>query len=176
MRSLLALLVLTLALLPGCKKPSAKTATPASGTAGTTPPPTGGYEQTTAHPSTGVVINPGLGGGGSGGAAQAVRKAAVRAVNQNELNNIRTFIEAASSTGQMPTAQEIAQSLQREAPATFKQIQEGAIVLTGARQREGIWAYTTDPQSTTGEHLIVTKDGVSRMMPQQLRQILQQPQ
>jgi hypothetical protein len=122
-----------------------------------------------------VVINPGLGGGGSGGAAQAVRKAATRAVNQNELNNIRTFIEAASvASGQMPPAQETVQSLQREAPATYKQIAEGAIVITGTRQREGIWAYTTDPQSTTGEHLIVTKDGVGRMMPDQLRQMLTQ--
>jgi hypothetical protein len=56
-------------------------------------------------------------------------------------------------------------------------VQEKDIVLTGVRMRSGtIWAYTAKPQSITGEHLILTSDGVSRSTPQALQQRLQQQQ
>jgi hypothetical protein len=115
--------------------------------------------------------------GGSGGAVQAVRKAAGRAVTQNEMNNIRTFIEDASlASGQMPTAQQTFQALQQGARATAKLVEDGDIILTGTRQREGIWAYTKEAVSTTGEHLVVNGSGVQRMTPQQIRQALGQGQ
>jgi hypothetical protein len=63
----------------------------------------------------------------------------------------------------MPTVQEIAASLQQGAPKTFALVQDGTIVLTGTRSREGIWAYTRDPQSAAGEHLVVTSSTVQRM-------------
>ncbi|MFO0843118.1 MAG: hypothetical protein U0797_12110 [Gemmataceae bacterium] len=91
------------------------------------------------------------------------------------MNNIRLFIEDASLTGgQMPTPQQVMQALQQSARATAKLVQDGDIVLTGTRQREGIWAYTKEAQSVTGEHLVVNGSGVQRMMPEQIRQALQQ--
>lgn len=132
------------------------------------------HQQPGVHAPTGVVTNPG-GGGGSGGAVQAVRGAVRRTVDQNELNNIRLFIDTASlASGQMPTAQATYAALQREAPSTFKLVQEGAIILTGARSRESVWAYTAEPQTYNGEHLVVTSSGVERMNGQVLRQRLQQ--
>lgn len=164
MRNLL-LLALALVLLAGCKKASNKANPSKTNSSG---------EGMSVHAPTGVVINPGLGGGGSGGAAQAVRKAAARAVSQNELRNIHLYIENASLSGQMPSAPEITQALMREAPATYKLIQEGAIVLTGTRSRESVWAYTKEAQSTTGEHLMVSNNGVGRITPQELNARLSQ--
>jgi hypothetical protein len=126
-----------------------------------------------AHAPTGVAL--GSGGGGGGGAYQAVRTAVKRTVNENELKNLHLFIETASgASGRMPGYQEIMAALQREAPKTAKHIEDGDIVLTGARTREGIWAYTKDPQSVAGEHLVLTSSGIERMPPATLRQRLQQ--
>jgi len=167
MRHLL-LLALALVVVAGCKKAPNKPSEP------TPAPVVSNGQQPAVHAPTGVVINPGA-GGGSGGAAQAVRKAAYRAVSQSDLAQIRLFIENASlASGQMPTAQETAAALQKEAPGIYKQVEEGKIVLTGTRSREGIWAYTADAQSVTGEHLVLTKDGVQRRTPQALNQELRQ--
>lgn len=175
------LLVLGLAvmLLAGCKRQATTPATPPAKTTVAQPtapaPAAQPSGQTTMHAPTGVVINPGLGSGGSGGAVQAVRKAVGRTVQQHELNNIRQFIDTASSVnGRMPTAQETMAALQREAPATFQLVQDGSIVLTGVQRREGIWAYTRDPQTVGGEHLIVTNMGIERLVGQQLQQRLAQ--
>lgn len=127
------------------------------------------------HAPTGVVVSPGAGGGGSGGAAQAVRKAVVRTVNQNELNQLRLFIDTAataSASGQLPPPQEIAAAMQREAPSIHKLLQERILVLSGARSRETIWAYTNEPQNVAGEHLVVTANGVERMTTPVLQQRL----
>jgi hypothetical protein len=176
MRRLL-LFGLTLVVLSGCKKATDKTtqAPPPSGGPAVAPvaAPGGPGDGLGVHAPTGIVTNPGLGGGGSGGAAQAIRKAAGRAVSQNELNNIRLFIENASlATGQMPSVEEVAAALRKEAPQTYKLVADGAIVLTGIRMREGIWAYTKDPQTPGGEHLVVNQSGVERMAALTLRQHL----
>jgi hypothetical protein len=165
MRKLL-LIALALALVGGCKKKVTPKPTPPAGGSSTDP---------AVHAPTGVVLNPGMGGGGGGGAAQAVRKAVTRTVNQNELKNVQTFIETASSaSGQMPSVQEVTATLQKEAPKTYKLVQDGAIVLTGTRSRENIWAYTADAQDTVGQHLVVTSSGIERMAAQTLQQRLQQ--
>ena len=172
MRKLLVI-GLALALLGGCKKKTTKLAqgpAPAepSAAAPNVAAPGGGPA---VHAPTGVVL--GRGGGGGGGAYQAVRTAVKRTVSQNEMHNLHLFIENASAaTGTMPSAQDITAALQREAPKVAKMIQDGDIVLTGARSRESIWAYTKDPQTVGGEHLILTASGIERMPAQTLRQRL----
>jgi hypothetical protein len=165
----LILVALALTLLTGC--PKKKDKAPPTPTA-----QTGGTGQPGVHAPTGVVVNSG-GGGGSGGAVQAVRQAAKRSVTQNELKNIQTFIEAASSaSGKMPTVQEVYGALQKEAPATATLVQEGAIKLTGTRSRENIWAYTAEPVSVTGEYMMVTSSSIERVTGQALNARLQQEQ
>jgi hypothetical protein len=157
-------LALALAVLVGCKKPSAKTnPNPAAG--GNTGGPG-------VHAPTGVVTNPGLGGGGSGGAAQAVRNQVVRTVNKLDLREIHLFIENASAVdGRMPGIQEIHAALRQEAsPQTRQKVADGAIVLTGARQRESVWAYSADPQP--GGYWVVTSSGIEQMAEQALDQRL----
>src|SRR5262245_14749668 len=108
------LLGLALAVATGCKRdkndPTKKDSPPP------TTPPTGGG----GGGGGGV-------GGGSGGAPQAVRGAVQRTVNLNELKNIQLFIETASAaSGRMPTPQEVAAALQKEAPKTFALVQDGS--------------------------------------------------
>ncbi len=98
-----------------------------------------------------------------------------RVVAESDLKQIQIFIENASlASGQMPTREEVAAALQKEAPKIYKQVQEGAIVLTGTRSRQNIWAYTPDPQSIAGYHLILTSNGVERLDPAPLKKRLEQ--
>jgi hypothetical protein len=172
MKKLLLIGLAVVVLTAGCKK---TTNTSAKASASKAVAAAGGSsEGPSVHASTGVVINPGLGGGGSGGAAQAVRKAAMSAVTRHEMENIRLFIENASgATGQMPSVQEVSAALQKEAPKTWKLVQEGAIVLTGTRTRESIWAYTKETQNN-GAHIAITASGIENMSGQELNQRLRQ--
>ena len=127
----------------------------------------------TPGPGGGVVVGGGAaaGGGGGGGAVQAVRKAVVRTVTQNDLRQIQTFIDTASgASGQMPTVQETYTSLKREAPAIAKLIDEQVIVLNPARTREEIWAYEAAALQQGG--WVVSASGVERMEAATLKQRL----
>jgi hypothetical protein len=106
---------------------------------------------------------------------QGVRAAVNRTVARNELENLRLFLDTASGpTGQLPTPAEVSQSLQKEAPQTWRMVQDGKVLLTGIRNREGIWAYTADPQTPGGDHLVVTNSGIEQMNGAVMRQRLQQ--
>lgn len=112
----------------------------------------------------GVVLNPGaaLGGGGGGGAAQAIRKAAKRAATQNELNQIRLFIENASAVdGRIPDPKFTLAALQREAPKIAEAVKDGVIVLHPARTRDEIWAYEAVALEQGGQ--VVSSSGIERM-------------
>jgi hypothetical protein len=104
----------------------------------------------------------GTGGGPVGGAIQGTRLAAQRVVTENEMRNVWTLIQYAPAEN-MPTAQQIITEIQQTAPETAKLIQEGKIVLTGTRSREHIWAWSKEPQTMGGDHIIVTASGVDRM-------------
>jgi hypothetical protein len=169
----LILLGALLALVAGCKKPSVKVATnnpPAPQPVQPLPQP----NQPNVHAPTGVVTNPNQ-GGGSGGAAQAVRKAAKRAANQSDLSQLRLFIEGMIVDERMPTREQIAAALSKDAPNLYKLWTDGVIDVTGTRRTDGIWAYTVEDQSTAGYHLIVTRSGsVERITPQDLKQRLKE--
>jgi hypothetical protein len=157
MRIALAAFVTALVLLPaGCRKgpstaPVAPTnpGPPPKQAAGPTPPPAAG--------------------GGGGGAVQAVRGAVQRAVTLHEMNNLRVFIDTASgASGRMPSREEIFASVKQGDPKLAHFLQEGAIILTGATTREGVWAYEKDAPVRGG--LAVTATGVERLSPDELRQ------
>lgn len=101
---------------------------------------------------------------GSGGAAQAVRGAGARAVTGNDLKNLHIFIEGASgASGQMPDKAAILNSLKSspDAKNLVALIEDGSIVLTGIRQREGVWAYEKLAPERGGN--VITNEGVVRM-------------
>jgi hypothetical protein len=164
------LAVLSLGLLSGCKDnksfddgPSTVNKTNAQGqfAANQQQPP---QYQPPAQPPMGGGTGPIVNTGGGGGAVQSTRKAVGRTVDANDLKNIQIFIENASgATGQMPDRNTIMAALKSEpgAAKVAKMIEEGDIILTGIRQREGVWAYPKDVLTNGG--MIVTNQGVERV-------------
>ncbi|MBX3398769.1 MAG: hypothetical protein KF873_08520 [Gemmataceae bacterium] len=114
-------------------------------------------------PGGGVVANPGpLAGGGGAGAVQAVRGAAKKTVDANDLKMIHTFIEYASgASGRMPSAETTRAALKQEAPEIERKIYEGLIVLNPAKNREEIWAYEAKALESSG--WVATNNGVETM-------------
>jgi len=109
---------------------------------------------------------------GSGGPVQAVRKAVTRTVTLNEMKNIHLFIENASgASGEMPAPQVVQQIIAKEDPKAASMIADGTIILTGIRQREGVWAYEKAGLENGG--IVVTQSGVERVSAQQLKGMLQ---
>jgi hypothetical protein len=171
MRKLLVI-GLALALLGGCKKKTTKLAQAAPGDQAPAAAAAPGG-QVGAHAPTGVVL--GKGSGGGGGAYQAVRTATTRTVNMAQMHDLQLFIDNASlADGQMPSAEVIKAALQKESRKTYELVNNGSIVLTGTRSRQGIWAYTFEPQTTGGEHLVLSSSGIERMPAATLRQRLQE--
>jgi hypothetical protein len=117
--------------------------------------------------------------GGSGGdnsvsvgrTAQAVRGAVERTVTLNELNNLRLFIDTASAGGRMPDQQQILAAA-REDRKLSEFINEGLIVVTGTKSREGVWAYVAEAMKTKG--FVVLATGIETMDAAQLKQLLKE--
>jgi len=108
---------------------------------------------------------------GSGGVVQNVRNAVRRTVSLNEFNNLKLFIETASvASGEMPPPALIVESIGRDLPNLTAAIQEGSVVLTGIRQREGVWAYEKAALENNG--VVLSNNGVERMNAAQLKQML----
>lgn len=123
--------------------------------------------------STGPIVNT----GGGGGAVQSVRKAVVRTVDQNDLKNIHLYIETASgASGRMPSKKDIIEALKSDPGAAklAKMIEDGDIVLTDIKQREGVWAYPKHVLNDGG--YIITNEGVVRVSNVELEQKLKMQQ
>jgi hypothetical protein len=64
------------------------------------------------------------------------------AVTRQDLEDVRIFIDNASgASGQMPPPVQVLAALQQAQSPAAGLVQKGAIVLTGARTREAVWAY-----------------------------------
>jgi hypothetical protein len=103
------------------------------------------------------------------GPVQAGRKASQRIVTANELRNIHLFINSAID---VPSKEQIIAAMKQEDPKAYQLIQDGAIVLTGARSREAVWAYEKDAPTNGG--WAVVSSGPDRMTAAQLQQLLSQ--
>jgi hypothetical protein len=118
---------------------------------------------------SGGVINPGDAGGG---AVQAVRQAVTRTVVLSDLHNLQLFIENASlSNGKMPTIPEIQAVIKQQDPKTHMLLKDYRVILTGAKRREEIWAYSREPQSGN-QHLVLSASGIEKMDAQTLEKRL----
>jgi hypothetical protein len=64
-------------------------------------------------------------------------------VNKQDMEDVRIFIDNISAGGTMPAPPQIIAALQQAMSPAHGLIQKGAIILTGVRTREGVWAYET---------------------------------
>jgi hypothetical protein len=95
-----------------------------------------------------------------------------RLVTDVELYNLRLNIDATTAGGNLPSKETILAELRKDDPKSWRGVQEGAIILTGTRSRKGIWAYTAEPQPSTGKHRVVTEEGLESLTPEELKQRL----
>lgn len=89
------------------------------------------------------------------GAVQNVRQAARRTnalVEMKTLGDLVTIMY--TEDGRMPSKEQIAASVKRDAPAVAKGIDEGVYILTGATDHAGLWAYEVDADKAGGIVLV----------------------
>lgn len=134
----LAVVLLCLPLVAGCKKktpPASAAATPAA------PAPVAGGANDTNYQA-------------GAGAVQNVRNAARRTVAINDMNQIGLTIETLYSTsGRMPDINAIKAEL-RTAGNLLALISDGAVILTGTTNHSGLWAYQADADTQGGIGLV----------------------
>lgn len=88
--------------------------------------------------------------------------AAARKVSKDDMKEVWIFIENASlASGKMPSPEvTYAALIQAESPAAGL-VKDGSIVLTGARQREAIWAYEKNAPKQGG--WVATQNGAEQL-------------
>jgi hypothetical protein len=104
------------------------------------------------------------------GVISDVARAPKRTVAQNDMHNLHLLIETISgASGNMPDANTILTSLKQDPDARkiAEYIEEGWIILTGIKQREGVWAYEKEALTTRG--FVVTNSGVEMLSKEELQ-------
>lgn len=79
-------------------------------------------------------------------------------VAEKDMEDIRILIDGLSlQSGRMPTPAQVRAGLQMSGTPAFALVQRGAITLTGATSREGVWAYETAAATSGG--LVIGPNG-----------------
>lgn len=135
-------LLLTLAVLAGCKDNAPKAKTAATPAAKSSDPPPAFERGGNTNYQAGA------------GATQAVRQAARRTVALNDMKNLGTYIaDLELQNNRMPTKADIIAAVKAD-PTVSKLIADGTIILTGTTKRAGLWAYEIDADTKGGIGLV----------------------
>lgn len=138
----------------GCKKPAPVTPQTVTVTA-----------TATAAPSDNTNYVPG------GGAAQNIRKAALRAITLSEMSNLGLMIEFEYTTnGKMPDLNTITGILEREVPLVARSVKDGKIKLCWTTEHAGLWAYEVDSDTKGG--IVVVTGSARRAEADEVRKLL----
>ncbi|MBY0459593.1 MAG: hypothetical protein K2V38_19925 [Gemmataceae bacterium] len=120
----------------------------------------GGKLDPTVKPPQPLVPNPGTPLG-----------AAKKAVAMADMRDLQIFIDNASgASGRMPTGLEVYKALVAARSPTAKLVEDGTIVLTGATQREAVWAFEANALLNGG--LVVSQNGVETLTADELKKRL----
>lgn len=107
----------------------------------------------------------------AGGLVSQIKDKTQQIVTAAEMKDLHLFMDAASAVeGRLPTAEIVRQSVMKENPQLARLLQDGHIVLTGIRQREGIWAYEKDAPEKGG--WIVDQSGPRQVSADEFRRLL----
>ncbi len=150
--------------VPGIELPGMGVAPPAPGQVppmpGVIPPPPvpgiGGVPQPNPNP-------PPLAPGGN-----TPIGAAKKAVALADMRDLQVFIHDASiAANKMPTPGDIYNALVAARSPCAEHVKAGSIILTGATERESVWAYET--AALTGAGLVVSHNGVEKLTAAELK-------
>lgn len=101
-------------------------------------------------------------------AGNTPRGAAARVVAMADMRDLQIFIDNASgATGRMPSGAEIMAALIEAKSPVAGLVKDGAVILTGAKQRESVWAYESRAYLSGG--LVVSQNGVERLTAEELK-------
>jgi hypothetical protein len=86
-----------------------------------------------------------------------------------DMRDLQIFIHDASLvSGKMPSPSDIFAALVAAGSPAAEHVKSGAIILTGATERESVWAYET--RALTQGGLIVCQNGVETLTTAELKQ------
>ena len=103
--------------------------------------------------------------------APAPPGAATKPVGKADMNEVWVFIENASlASGKMPPAALTYAALVSARAAAAPRVKDGSIVLTGASQRESVWAFEAGAYLNGG--LVATQNGVEALTAAELKRRL----
>lgn len=92
-------------------------------------------------------------------------------VTMKDMDDVRLYIDTASgASGRMPPPQQVHAALVQAGSPAAKLVETGAIMLTGAKSRDSIWAYEAKTAFQGG--MVAGPGGVETMTAAQLRQRL----
>ena len=134
----------------GCAK---KVKKPAAQTAPTQPAETASTEEAPANTGTGFASGGNTNYVPGGGAVQNVRQAGRRAVALNDMDQLGKAITNVEILEGMPDVNRIKAEV-RTFGAVAKSIEDGTIILTGTKDRSGLWAYEVDADKRGGIVLV----------------------
>jgi hypothetical protein len=91
-------------------------------------------------------------------------------VTETEMHDLHLYMEGEASFGQIPSRESVLEYARKNNDKLYKLLENGAIVLTGAKTREEVWAYEKDAPTKGG--WVVTGSGQSKMTADQLNKLL----
>ncbi len=174
-RSAIALVATASLLATGCGKKTTKATTaaaePVAAAAQTTARTPSPLPVPTLAPAPAEPSRPNTNFVSGGGAVQNVRQAARRSVALNDMHQLGQLIAATElETNRMPTKDQIREMLKRDAQNIFRLVEDGSIVLTGTRERGGLWAYEVDADTRGG--IGVVGGTAQRMAPDEIKPLI----
>jgi hypothetical protein len=105
------------------------------------------------------------------GAVQNIRKAGQRTATLNDMQQLGLLMtQMELESNRMPQPADVKTSLRRDAPKVLALIEDGTIILTGTRERGGLWAYETEADQRGGVGLVAGTP--RRMQADEIRQML----
>jgi hypothetical protein len=129
---------------------------------GANPPPGGGVLQPNPVPGNPPPLAP-----GAGTPIGAAKKAVVLA----DMRDIQVFVHDASiASNKMPAPAEIYAALVKAGSPAAEHVKSGAIILTGATDRDSVWAYEAQARLSGG--MAVSQNGVETLTAAELQQRL----
>ena len=106
------------------------------------------------------------------GTLRNVLRSGQRGAAMNDFDQLKVFIfDFELNNSRMPTKEETRQEL-KQAGNLLKKVDDGVIVLTGTKDRQGLWAYEIDSEKAGG--IVLTGAGVSRATADEVKQYLGQ--
>jgi hypothetical protein len=106
----------------------------------------------------------------SGGVISDVMNKVTQTVTAVEMHDLHLFMSQEEIGGQMPTKEAVFAYAKKDNQKLWRLLDNGAIVLTGTKTRDGLWAYEKDAPTKGG--WVVTGTGESKMSAEEVQKLL----